>query len=102
MSSGGRSQNSTWRRPGVSATNPPNVSGISSAWTVVCRPRWVTSPTSPVLRRSPGWSAFRSEDFPTPDGPQKTEMFPFRRSRSDSMPIPWRALTASTSYPTRR
>ena len=67
-SSGGIWKRPSSRSPGVSATQPPAgpCTGISSAETVVWRPLWSTSLTSPVASCSPGWTALRSVDLPTP------------------------------------
>ena len=76
------SHSSNWRMPGVSTTQPPNSSRISSAVVVVCLPFWLTSLTSRTRSPSPGCTALSSDDLPTPLWPEKTVCRPRSRSRS--------------------
>ena len=75
------------RTPGVSTTQP-SAPGSRSAMAEdeVCRPRPVTSLTTPVARPAPGTSALTSVDLPTPECPMKTLTRPASRSCSGSSP----------------
>ena len=55
---------------------------------MVCVPLPVFWLTSLVCSPSPGWMALSRLDFPTPDGPAKTEIFPTSALRRSRMPLP--------------
>ena len=77
------------RTPGVSITHP-SVPGNRRAIADVemCRPRPVTSLTSPMARFAPGINVLTRVDLPTPEWPTKTLRWPasacLNGSRSDS------------------
>ena len=65
------------RIPGVSIIHPSlSAKGRAIALDEVCRPRPVARFTSPVNRSALGTNAFINVDFPTPEWPTRTEIFP--------------------------
>ena len=83
----------------------PSSSGscIASAEDEVCRPRPVTSLTTPMARSVPGTRAFSSVDLPTPEWPISTLIRPESRSRSSSSPtMPSASVETASSGDSRR
>ncbi len=65
-------------------TQPPPGRRSATADVDVCRPRPVTSLTTPVARRASGTSALTSVDLPTPECPTNTDVRPASASRTAS------------------
>ena len=76
------------RTPGVSMTHVPGSPGTRSATAEVdvCRPRPVTSLTTPTARSASGTRALTSVDFPTPECPTSTDIRPASAARTSSSP----------------
>ena len=65
------------RIPGVSIIQPPPASGSAIALDEVCRPRPVTSLTTPVARAALSTKSLIKVDLPTPEWPTRTEILPW-------------------------
>ena len=73
-------------RPGCRRPSRTPSSGSMIAEVEVCRPRPVTSLTTPVRRPADGTSRLTRVDLPTPVWPTRTVTRPVSRSRSSSAP----------------
>ena len=82
------------RTPGVSITTPPPRRRSQVEREVVWRPRSHFALISPVSSRSSGWSAFKSDDLPTPEWPASTVVPSASARPSASSPAPLVAETA--------
>ena len=92
--------NANSRSPGVSISSAPPGSRNNSRAVVVCRPLLSASRVGCVACFSSRSNRFTSVDFPTPDDPSNTIVFPGERSASNaSIPCPVRALNAITGTP---
>ena len=82
------SHSSNCRMPGVSTTQPPKSSLISSAVVVVCRPFWLTSLTSRTRSPSPAGSRSAATTCRRRSGRRRPSAGPCSQPRSRSMPWP--------------
>ena len=55
---------------------------------MVCLPLLIFSLIAPVSEFASGIIAFKSEDFPTPEGPAKAVVFPSNSLFTSSIPVP--------------
>ena len=75
---------------------------MSSAWRVVCLPLCILELTSPVSIFAWGNALLIKLDFPTPEGPAKTDILFCSTCFKSSIPISFSALKHNTVYPAER